>query len=513
MSSSANLEFLRQLQNEVEDFLKSLHHPIVAEDDEILFDLTAARWKLSIEFDKLLFEAWNEAHSIGRRVEEVAYRDRGRLGLFVRKPGGRETGTLELRDFRPPESARQAKRASGRARDRRELLTFLAREYPDWRFEQVSNRSDREHSFSTWYTRGLGRQGRTGWAFLALSSEEAPAAADAALAYGLIWLDWLRSASQPVTVSGLKLFLPPSAVELIAHRAAYLNLRALKLEIFEWAREATLARPVDLKDFGNVETHLVPRRQMEALVERHRESLKSLLGDTFDRVDLAPDPAGRYLGVRVRGLEVARVEGQLAPTVYFGLEGSCRKMEENRPEEFCRFVTRVLEIRRAGSPEPNHPFCRLQSERWLESLLLADITRVDPALAPAFVYPQVPAFAGRDRGVIDILGVTRAGCLAVIELKVHEDLNLPLQGLDYWLRVKWLGDRDQFHARGYFPGAPLAPFPPRLYLVSPAFRFHSSTDRVLRYLDPSVEIVQVGLNDEWRKEVQVLFRRERSSAA
>ena len=59
---------------------------MVVEDDEELFDLTAARWKLGVEFGKLLLEVWNDARSIGRRVEENAYRDAGKLGLFVRKP-------------------------------------------------------------------------------------------------------------------------------------------------------------------------------------------------------------------------------------------------------------------------------------------------------------------------------------------------------------------------------------------------------------------------------------------
>jgi hypothetical protein len=252
---------------------------------------------------------------------------------------------------------------------------------------------------------------------------------------------------------------------------------------------------------------------MQALLDRHREALHSLLGDAFGQVVSVPDPSGHYLSVRVRGLEVARVEGQVVPHVYFGLEGSYRKLDESRPEEFRRFVTRVLEIRRAKSVQPRHEFYRVQAERWLESLLLDDMTRVDPALRCDCVYPQVPAFAGTDRGVIDILSVTRAGRLAVIELKLHEDLNLPLQGLDYWMRVKWLAERKEFQPRGYFSGVEIAPLPPRLYLVSPAFRFHSSTDRMLRYLSPLVEIVQVGLNDQWREEVQVLFRRERSSVA
>lgn len=193
-----DLDSLRQLQNEIESFLKSLRHPMVVENEEELFDLTAARWKLSVEFGKLLFEAWNDARSMGRRVEEIAYRDRERLGIFVRKAGARETGTLELRELEPAERggrAATAARPQARSRSRRDFVSLLAREYPGWKLERVSNRSDREYSFSTWYTRGVARQGRSAWAFLGLAQSEAPAAADNALAHGLIWLDWLRSRS------------------------------------------------------------------------------------------------------------------------------------------------------------------------------------------------------------------------------------------------------------------------------------------------------------------------------
>ena len=40
-------------------------------------------------------------------------------------------------------------------------------------------------------------------------------------------------------------------------------------------------------------------------------------------------------------------------------------------------------------------------------------------------------------GILDLLSVDRDGRLAVIELKADEDLHLALQGLDYWVRVRW----------------------------------------------------------------------------
>jgi len=505
MTSPRDADILRELQSQIEASLRSLDHPVMVENEVELLDLTAADWRLELEFGKLLFQAWNPGRSITRRVEGIAYRDRGRLGLFVRKPGGRETTTLEFRELdRTPE---RTGRVEGRRRFRQALAAMLAQEYPGWRLEHVSARSDREHSFSAWYTRGLARQGRTGWAFLGLSEEEAPAAGDAVLAFALIWLDWLRSQAERI-IPGLKLFLPPAAIPLTAQRVACLNQRAAQIQVYEWQPGRTHPLPVDVSDLGNIETHLVPHRQGEMLLDRHHEMLRGLLGEHFERVQIVPEASGLALSLRVLGLEVARVEGQLSPRIYFGLEGSYRRLDRDNQDEFQAFLGRVLELRRAPSPDPHHEFYRLQSERWLESLLVADLTKLDPELSPVGVYPQVPAFAAGDRGVLDILGATREGRLAVMELKLSEEINLPIQALDYWLRVKLLNESHQFSSRGYFPGLELSPAPPLLYLVAPAFRFHSTTHRLLRFFNPAVEVVQIGLSDRWREGVKILFRRD-----
>jgi len=507
MPASRLSDELRILQGEIERFLGTLQHPIIVEDEVELFDLAAASWRLSIEFDKLLLEVWNPTRSIVRRVEEIAYRDRGRLGLFVRKTSGRTAATLEIRELRPV-----GRRTAGESRASygRQLVAMLEREYAGWRLERVSHRSDREHSLSAWYTRGEARRGTTAWAFLGLSPDEAPAAGDALLGYGLIWLDHLRGQAERCSVGGLKLFAPPGAIERTAHRAAHLNPRALEIEILSWKPGDAPPAAVDLRDYGNVETHLTPRRQGEALLERHADLLRDMLGESSSHADVVADAPANALSLRVLGLEVARIEGLLAPRAFFGLEGSYRRLEPDSQPAFREFLDQVLHTRRVDSPDTRHDFYRLQAERWLESLLVRDISKVDPALSPDFVYPQVPAFSGQDRGVIDVLAVTRHGRLAVVELKLDEDLNLPLQGLDYWLRVKWLHERGRFQAFGYFPGLPLTAEPPLVYLVSPAFRFHSSSDRLIRYLAPPLEVIKVGINQRWRGGVEVLFRRSTS---
>ena len=176
----------------------------------------------------------------------------------------------------------------------------------------------------------------------------------------------------------------------------------------------------------------MPRLDRQALAERHREFVRGLLGDLLRRVDLVPDPSGRFLSLRVRGLAIARVEGDLDPRVYFGLEGNTQKLDSGNRTEFRALVEGVLKLRKAPGGDTSHEFYRLQGERWLESLLIGDISKIDPALSPDCVYPQVPAFSGpasseRHRGVIDVLGTTRGlrlgtgNRLAVIELKLCEE--------------------------------------------------------------------------------------------
>ena len=118
----------------------------------------------------------------------------------------------------------------------------------------------------------------------------------------------------------------------------------------------------------------------------------------------------------------------------------------------------------------------------------------------------MPAFAGGEHGVLDLLAVDRSGRLTVLELKASADLHLPMQALDYWIRVKWHLDRGEFTAHGYFPGVAQRPEPPRLLLVSPSLEFHPSTETLLGYYSPMVEVERVGLGVEWRRGLEVMFR-------
>ncbi|HSM78600.1 MAG TPA: hypothetical protein VLT57_13270, partial [Bryobacteraceae bacterium] len=98
--------------------------------------------------------------------------------------------------------------------------------------------------------------------------------------------------------------------------------------------------------------------------------------------------------------------------------------------------------------------------------------------------------------------VDRAGRLTILELKASEDIHLPLQALDYWIRVKWHLDRGELSARGYFPGITLKPEPPRLILAAPALQFHPANETILRFFHPTIEVVRIGLCPR----LKVMFR-------
>jgi hypothetical protein len=154
--------------------------------------------------------------------------------------------------------------------------------------------------------------------------------------------------------------------------------------------------------------------------------------------------------------------------------------------------------------------------------LRREIADLLPGLRGDLMYSQVPALSSGDRGLLDLLTLDRNGRLAVIELKADEDLHLPLQALDYWIRVRALNDDRQsagggqpltaFERQGYFSGAEVSPLTPKLLLVAPALRIHPANEPVLRYFSPQVEWELIAVSEHWRRDLSVVFRKRSSDA-
>ena len=149
-------------------------------------------------------------------------------------------------------------------------------------------------------------------------------------------------------------------------------------------------------------------------------------------------------------------------------------------------------------------------ERWLETVVRSRITTIDPFLKPEPVHSQVLTFAATDRDIIDLLAVTADGRLCLLELKVGEDLQLPIQALDYWMRISWHAHRNEINH--LFPGVALQTVPPKLILLAPAIGFHSTNATLLRYFSSLIQVERVGVNSEWREELRVILRLEGAAA-
>jgi hypothetical protein len=284
---------------------------------------------------------------------------------------------------------------------------------------------------------------------------------------------------------------------------AWLNAGAGKWELYETGVGlGDEVRQCDPADFGNLRTSLAYR------VSPSRPSqLVAELADEIESVCADVEVRCGHNGLRtwsIRGLAIAR---EKAGGIVFGLGRAEIPLGPDRLEEFQALAHRVARIRRPDSPDITHALYRAQPERWMESIVRDQLEKLDPDVTTGVVYEQLLAVSGSTHGLLDLLTVNATGRLAVVELKASEDIQLPLQALDYWMRVHWHNQRGELEGGGYFVGQKLSRQLPLLLLVSPALQFHSGCEVILRYLSPDIEVLQIGLNQDWRQSMQIVLRK------
>jgi hypothetical protein len=482
---------------------------VIVEDGAVVFDLAQSKYSISGERNKCLLHLWSAERNFVRRVLEAEVKNEI-LRLAVQRMGQAKPTKLEIcreRDWRTPTAKRAARVAYQRV-----LQRVILRRFPGFIVDRLSSSMDLERSFGPVYARGLLHRGQSAFAVLGVNGLETQGSIDAALTFGILWLDACRVAKAgKFTVEGLKLFLPVGASALTRERMAHLNPEAAKWQLYELEERDDNLKELDVMDCGNVATRLVhstdelsTRTRFAAAVTRVRELMSEAEVATLSPAEIA---------FRCKGLEFARARlahepGSFRSTseIVFGVGAQERILSDNNFAAFVQMVRSIGEVRHPEGPR-DHPLWRLHPERWLESLVVRDVTAVDERLDPACSYSQVPAFSASDRAMIDVLTVTRDGRLAVVELKADEDIHLPLQGLDYWSRVAWHHARGEFQRFGYFPGRELCADKPLLFLVAPALHVHPATDTLLHYISPAVDWVLLGIDERWREGVRVVFRK------
>ncbi len=260
---------------------------------------------------------------------------------------------------------------------------------------------------------------------------------------------------------------------------------------------------IDPRRAGNLKTWLIPHRECEALLSQARAAIEPLVALDSQAIAVHPSVASREVFLRYRGLPVARWDDG---RVFFGRHDLREELTPATRPSFDRLLRDLQNHRHPLASDTRHALYRAQPERWLESIVRNDVTRIDAVLDSRFVYTQVFAGSGAEHGIIDVLTITRAGRLAILELKASEHIHLPMQAADYWLRVRRHLELGDFRSYGYFPGIEIQHAPPLVYLVAPALRFHPSTGTLLRHLSPEIEFVRVGLSESWRRGIRVVSR-------
>lgn len=473
----------------------------VRENGTWLASLEDFRYEARQRGEVLLLNLWSDESNIVRRVLRIENESENNLALEVARFGRAKAGRLE---FLTPA------KAPARGRILREQFCsrfreLLARQFPDGELASLTTAADLEHSLSGNYARGIVRENSRAWAVMGAAPEENASTYDGLLTFGLLWLDRSRALARRKPVAGLRLFCPAETGRTTARRLQALS-QALAIEIYEYDDANWRARRLDPSDSGNVDAWLAPRREIEELLIQARAAIQKICGVVPSAITAAVIPNTRDVALRYRGLLFAEWRGN---SIFYGIGDARRPLTPDRLIDFQNLLRELDIYRSPAASDTKHPLYRAQPERWLESLIAADPTRVDARLDPRFFYEQLPALAAGDRGVMDAVAVTKGGRLAVIELKASEDVQLPLQAVDYWLRVRWHHAQEDLARYGYFPGIELDPKPPLLFLVAPALHFHPASDAILSCLNSEIELFRVGVNEHWRRGVKIMLRQGR----
>ena len=447
------------------------------------------QFALTVQAGVLRLEVWNDERSLARRILAVNRVSSGILDCTIQRFGNR-SGSLTFLDLDKPQTAARTVRAS-RLSFQERFHRMLSRQFPGWTIAAISSALDLQHSFSATFPRASLVRGNQQIAAVACQcAEDEPLL----LSSALLWHHHILAQTSPGDRVSLALFLPEQGGNLTAHRLKWLTGQPLFSRLFRF-NEHGMAGEIDPADLGNLETRISSHFVTADLSPDLRRRLAAL--EDIYGVACCPELNGAT-SIRFRGLEFARIE---QGRVWLGIE----TREEVAPAALASvedFALRLAQFPETRSPV--HTALPCYPERWLESVVRAHLFDLDTELLPQPVHGQVLSFAGGERELVDLLAISRSGRLCVIELKSSQDIQLPLQALDYWIRISWHQERGEL--RTLFPGSFGSKEWPKLLLVAPALEFHPSNEVILRYFSPGIEVERIGVNSDWYRKLKVLFR-------
>src|SRR5215469_6365065 len=386
----------------LQEFLSTASSGVVTEDGAVVFELDSAQYSISADRGRCLLHLWSAERNVVREVLDAELNSGG-LILSVRGFAKARPHRLEIyrdRDRRTPSIKK-----STRQRYAQTLERIIRRQLPDWDLgkARLTTSMDLERSFSPVYARGLLKKGRSSLSVRGGNHQETQASVDAALTFGLLWLEACREreAGRSV-VEGLRLFVPARSSATLQIRLAHLNRDLARLQIIELDERDETLDEIDYSDLGNINTRRVHCPASAQARERFAKAINRVRS-LIPRAEAAVLSSSE-ISFRLHGLEFARTRMSNVPGTFhveeatiFGVAGFQARLTPETETAFGEFARTVASARDPGA-DRHDPLWRMYPERWLESLILKSVGAIESGLDATHAYSQVQAFpdAGRD---------------------------------------------------------------------------------------------------------------------
>jgi hypothetical protein len=497
----------------------------ISEDGRVPLEVNRAEFDFSVAHSRLIFASWTERGTRTWRVLDSHLSD-DKLLLRVSRRLGAEVATIELV---PRASARALVATVTAARQMRceQLARLVAqtlvcgnemdgdglRSVPQAKIERATLSPGMRRDQPGRYARIILRLPPERIAVTAIVAHSDPRNVDSLFSSALLWFARMQSSPKRPPINRLLIVVERNILD--AARQRHVLLRAA-------VRERIELLEID-DDWRQIER--TPRWERKYLWRKRlprfppvieataTDRAKEIVAIAPEAIDMVASRHGQTL--RYHGLPFARVRRVMERDhIWFGIEGSSRRsLGKNQHSEFAKLLNDLQTYRNENCRDRRHWFYRAAGEAWLESILRRDITRLDPGLIIAPLHAQFRTSPGGPAGPrpIDLLALRHDGRLVVIELKVSEDREHVLQGVDYWRRVEAHRRRGHISSAKLFGDREISDQAPLVYLVAPTLHFHPSFRTLAQTIAPDIEVYRFDINEDWRGGVRVV-RRERVNA-
>lgn len=432
-------------------------------------------WTVSIDgreftqFPVAEIEFIGESIRVGRRVRKILHADWLRSNIVRLQTRDRSTARLEVLTLFP---GNQLPGGIDLRRRRRSFQTQLGRALvAHFKVREPIREilhSDKRRGIGGAYPRFIfGNR-----AAISVDPEDTAPVIDGVMRAAILWSDF--------TPLRMVVIVPSQRKQTIVTRLMDMPKLRFRFDWMEW--DGALIKPLEMDN-------PVPETHVHEIVPLHVENeVARICALAPGLLQALPNIAARAISVRFRGLEIAKVSDNTT---------SYPMGEPLEP-----LIEMLAHNRQFGS---RHPLARAYEERWLESNLIQQIHELLP-VRREWIYPQVPSFVGAERNIIDLLTMTPEGRLVVIEIKASADPDLPFQAFDYWQAVERHRKSGDFQKKGYFNSLKIQDVPSALIVVAPLLSFHKTFGRLVTALPRDLPLMQIGINQTWKREIKILRR-------